>query len=105
MHKKDSPIGLLTEAGELVERRIRTEPQRFAEVRGWRPRARILIEASTPPSVTSWPDDHHFSALVSGGGWGDFDSHRWGVFGAAGFMTATPNFAPAFSRRYRRSRR
>jgi len=30
-----------------MERRIRTEPQRFAEVLGGRPRARILVEAST----------------------------------------------------------
>ena len=47
VHKKDSQIGILTEAGELIERRIRTEPQRFAAVLGARPRARILIEAST----------------------------------------------------------
>jgi len=46
-HKKESQICLLTEAGEVIERRIRTEPQRFAEVLGGRPRARILVEAST----------------------------------------------------------
>jgi hypothetical protein len=38
---------VLTETGEVIERRIRTEPQRFAEVLGGRPRARILVEAST----------------------------------------------------------
>ena len=47
LHKKESQICLLTEAGAVIERRIRTEPQRFAEVLGGRPRARILIEAST----------------------------------------------------------
>jgi nucleotide-binding universal stress UspA family protein len=47
LHKKESQICLLTEAGDVMERRIRTEPQRFAEVLGGRPRARILIEAST----------------------------------------------------------
>ena len=47
LHKKESQICLLTETGELIERRIRTEPQRFAEVLGGRPRARILVEAST----------------------------------------------------------
>ena len=46
-HKKESQICLLTEAGEVIERPIRTEPQRFAEVLGGRPRARILVEAST----------------------------------------------------------
>ena len=31
----------------MIECRIRTEPERFAEVLGRRPRARILVEAST----------------------------------------------------------
>jgi len=47
VHKKESQICILTEEGELIERRVRTEPQRFAAVLGDRPRARILIEAST----------------------------------------------------------
>jgi transposase len=47
LHKKESQICLLTEAGEVMECRIRTEPQRFAAVLGGRPRARILVEAST----------------------------------------------------------
>jgi hypothetical protein len=47
LHKKESQICLLTEAGKVMERRIRTEPERFAEVLGGRPRARILVEAST----------------------------------------------------------
>jgi transposase len=47
LHKKESQICLLTETGEVMERRIRTEAQRFAEVLGGRPRARILVEAST----------------------------------------------------------
>jgi transposase len=47
LHKKESQICLLTETGEVMERRIRTEAQRFVEVLGGRPRARILVEAST----------------------------------------------------------
>ncbi len=47
VHKKESQICILTEEGELIERRMHTEPQRFAAVLGDRPRARILIEAST----------------------------------------------------------
>ena len=47
VHKKESQICILGEEGELIERRIRTEPRRFAEVLGARPRARILLEAST----------------------------------------------------------
>ena len=47
VHKKDSQICILTEAGELLERRVRTEPGRFAEELGHRPPARILIESAT----------------------------------------------------------
>jgi hypothetical protein len=39
VHKKDIQICILTEAGELVERRVRMEASRFAEVLGARPRA------------------------------------------------------------------
>jgi transposase len=47
VHKRESQIYILAEGGEVIEQRIRTEPQRFATVLGPRPRARILIEAST----------------------------------------------------------
>ena len=47
VHKKKSQICLLAEGGELIEQRIRTEPERFATMFGNRPRAQILLEAST----------------------------------------------------------
>ena len=47
VHKRESQICLLAEGGELVERRILTEPERFAAVLGGRPPARIVMEAST----------------------------------------------------------
>jgi transposase len=47
VHKRESQIYILAEGGEVIEQRIRTEPERFAAVLGARPRARILIEAST----------------------------------------------------------
>ena len=47
VHKRESQIYILAEGGEIIERRIRTEPARFAAVLGDRPRARMLIEAST----------------------------------------------------------
>ncbi len=40
-------MDILTEDGELIERRVRTEAGRFAEVLGPRPRGRILIESAT----------------------------------------------------------
>ena len=47
VHKVASQICVIAEGGELIERRVRTHQSRFAEVLGDRPRARILIEAST----------------------------------------------------------
>jgi transposase len=48
VHKRESQICILADGGELIERRIRTEAERFAAVLGDRPRrARIVIEAST----------------------------------------------------------
>ena len=47
VHKRESQICILAEGGELIEQRIRTEPERFTAVLGNRPRARIVIEAST----------------------------------------------------------
>jgi hypothetical protein len=40
VHKKESQICILTEEGELIEHRVRTEPPRFAPVLGDQPRAR-----------------------------------------------------------------
>jgi transposase len=47
VHKDESQICRLTEAGEILEQRIVTRRERFAAVLGKLPRARVLIEAST----------------------------------------------------------
>jgi hypothetical protein len=47
VHKRESQIRILANGGELIEQRIHTERERFAAVLGPRPRARILLEAST----------------------------------------------------------
>jgi transposase len=47
VHAGESQICSLTDQGEILERRVRTRRERFEEVFGGRPRARILIEAST----------------------------------------------------------
>ena len=47
VHKKESQLCILTDAGDMIERRIRTERERFAVVLGTRPAARVLLEAST----------------------------------------------------------
>jgi transposase len=45
--KRESQIAILTEDGELIDRRIRTERGRLIEIFGGRPKAKILMEAST----------------------------------------------------------
>ena len=44
VHKRESQIYIRAEGGEVVEQRIRTEPERLAAVFGPRPRARILMK-------------------------------------------------------------
>jgi hypothetical protein len=55
VHKKESQICILAEGGELLERRVRTDPRRFAEVLGERAPARILLDAETPPRFPRAP--------------------------------------------------
>jgi transposase len=80
LHKKDSQICILSEGSQLSECRIRTEPQRFAEVLGARPRARILLEASTE---SEW-----VARCLEGLG------HE--------VVVADPNFAPMYATRTRK---
>src|SRR5437762_8931675 len=47
VHKKESQLCILTDACDVIERRIRTERARFAAVLDDRPPARVLLEAST----------------------------------------------------------
>ena len=47
VHKRESQIYVLCETGEVTEFRVATTRERFAAVLGDRPRAKILVEAST----------------------------------------------------------
>jgi len=47
VHKRESQIYILPEGGDVIEQGIRTEAERSDAVLGSRPRARIVIEAST----------------------------------------------------------
>jgi hypothetical protein len=46
LHKKESQIRILTEDGEIVDRRIATTRERLTAVFWGRPRMRILLEAA-----------------------------------------------------------
>ncbi len=80
VHKGESQICILTEEGELIEKRIRTDRDRFGVVLGKRPRARILIEASTE---SEW-----VARCLEGLG------HE--------VIVADPNFAPMYASRTRK---
>ena len=80
VHKRESQLCIVAESGELIEQRIRTEPDRFAAVLGSRPRARIVIEASTDSEWVA-------RSLESLG-------HEVSV--------ADPNFAPMYATRTRK---
>jgi len=47
LHKRESQLSIVTEDGELIERRIATSRESFTTVLGSRPPSRILLEAST----------------------------------------------------------
>ena len=80
VHKKESQICIVAEGGELIEQRVPTQPRRFAEALGDRPRARIVIEAST--------------------------ESEWVARGLEGLghdvIVADPNFAPMYATRTRK---
>jgi hypothetical protein len=47
LHKNSSQVCILTEEGELIERRVKTDRESFDKLFAERPPARILVEAST----------------------------------------------------------
>jgi len=80
LHARESQLCILTEEGELVELRIRTSRERFLTVLGARPRARLLLEASTGSEwVARYLEELGHEVIV-----------------------ADPNFAPMYATRSRR---
>jgi len=80
VHKKESQICIPAEGGELLEQRIRTEPERFAAVLDARPQGWILLEASTDSGWVA----RCLEAL----------GHK--------VIVADPNFAPMYATRTRK---
>jgi transposase len=76
LRKRESQLCILAEDGAVVERRIVTSRERFTAVLGSRPRACILLEASTE---SEWVAQH----LESLG-------HE--------VIIADPNYAPMYER-------
>jgi transposase len=80
LHKRESQLCILTSDGELIERRIATTRERFTAVLGGRPRARLLLEASTESEWVA----RHLESL----------GHE--------VIVADPGFAPMYATRSRR---
>jgi len=79
LHKRESQLCVLTEDGEVIERRIVTSRERFTAVLGGRTSARILLEASTESEWVA----RHLESL----------GHE--------VIVADPNFAPMYATRRR----
>src|SRR5918996_3804049 len=79
LHKRESQLCILTEDGEVIERRLVTSREGFTAVLGGRPPARILLEASTESEWVA----RHLEAL----------GHA--------VIVADPNFAPMYATRRR----
>lgn len=81
LHKRESQLCIGTDDGTMEERRIATTRERFTAVLGDRPRARILLEASTESEWVA----RHLEQL----------GHD--------VIVADPNFAPMYATRSRRT--
>ena len=77
LHQRESQLCILTDEGEVIERRIRTTPERLTAVLGPRAPARILLEASTESEWVA----RHLEAL----------GHT--------VIVADPNYAPMYATR------
>jgi len=82
LHKRESQLCIGHDDGTLEERRIATSRERFTAVLGERPRARILLEASTESEWVA----RHLETL----------GHE--------VIVADPNFAPMYATRARRTK-
>jgi transposase len=80
LHKRESQLCVIAEDGIVTERRIVTSRERFTAVLGDRPRARVLLEASTE---SEWVAQH-------------LESLGHDV------IVADPNYAPMYATRRRR---
>src|SRR5262245_10055221 len=82
LHKRESQLCIGRDDGSVEERRIVTSRERFTAVLGNRPRARVLVEASTESEWVA----RHLEAL----------GHE--------VIVADPNFAPMYATRSRRTK-
>ena len=77
LHKNESQVRIVTERGEVIDRRIATTRERFTAVFGGRPPMRILVEASTE---SEWVAQHleqlGHEVIVADPNYGPMYGHR-----------------------------
>ncbi|QRK11771.1 transposase [Archangium violaceum] len=68
VHKRDSQVCILGESGEVVlEQRVRTQRERLGELLSKRPKARVLLEASTESEwVARYLEERGHEVVVKG---------------------------------------
>ncbi len=67
LHKNESQVRIVTDEGEIIDRRIATRRDRFAALFMGRTRMRILIEASTEAEWVA----QHLEPTAASPGWHD----------------------------------
>ena len=82
LHKRESQLSSKADDGTITDRRIATSAERFTAVFGTRPRARLLLEASTESEWVA----RHLESL----------GHE--------VIVADPNYAPMYANRSRRTK-
>jgi transposase len=82
LHKRESQLSMKSDDGVITERRIVTSRERFTAVLGNRPRARILLEATTESEWVA----RHLESL----------GHE--------VIVADPNYGPMYANRSRRTK-
>jgi transposase len=82
LHKRESQLSMKGKDGRITDRRIATSRDRFTAVLGGRPRARILLEATTESEWVA----RHLESL----------GHE--------VIVADPNFAPMYAHRSRKAK-
>ena len=82
LHKRESQLSSKADDGTITDRRIATSRERFTAVFGERPRARILLEASTESEWVA----RHLESL----------GHE--------VIVADPNYGPMYANRSRRTK-
>ena len=82
LHKRESQLSRKADDGTITDRRIVTSRERFTAVLGGRPRARVLLEASTESEWVA----RHLESL----------GHK--------VIVADPNYAPMYANRSSRTK-